>query len=103
MYTVPLSISCAWEQCISVLLPHSVWIESQASLAVPVVLTPRPATSVQLSVMCPCASWSQKCHSSILRVVEYIGVESGVLSGGVAGNAIFPSMYPLTQEVESCL
>src|SRR6266508_717195 len=93
MYTVLLSISCAWERHISILLPHSVWIESQASLAVPVVLTPRPATSVQLSMMCPCASWSWKCHLSILGGVEYIGVESGVLAGGVAGNAIFLSMY----------
>ena len=40
----------------SILLPHSVCVESQASLAVPVVITPRLATSVQFRVMCPLAS-----------------------------------------------
>ena len=84
----------------SVLFPHSAWMESHASLAVPVVTTPRPATSVQLRVMCPLASWSRKFHSSMLGVVEYMGVGSGGFASvsvsvcGRTGRGIFPSIYP---------
>ena len=50
-YSVRLSASWAWERRMSVLFPHSNWIESQASLAVPIEITPKAATSVQLSVI----------------------------------------------------
>ena len=67
----------------SVLLPHSVWIESQAPLAIPIVLTPKLEMSVQLRVIWPLVSWSQKFHLSRVGVVEYIGVAVGVDSGVV--------------------
>ena len=51
--------------------PHSIWIKSQASLAVPIVATPRLATFVQLRVMCPHASWSEKTHLSIVGVDKW--------------------------------
>ena len=40
-YLVLLSASWAWEHHISVLFPHLVWIDPQASFAVPVVFTLR--------------------------------------------------------------
>ena len=66
-YNIQLRASWACDQCVSVLLPNSIWMES---LAIPVVITPNPATSVQLSVMWPLASWLQKFHSSRVGVLE---------------------------------
>ena len=54
--TVWLRSSCALDHRMSVFFPHSALMESHASFAVPVVTTPRPATSVQLRVICPRAS-----------------------------------------------
>src|ERR1700678_4169628 len=69
-YMVLLRASWACEQHISVIFPHSSWMESQASLAVPPVMTPRLVTSVQLSVRCPLASRSLKIHSLRVGVEE---------------------------------
>ena len=104
-YIVRLRASCAWDRRISVLFPHSFCMESQASLAVPVVTTPRLATSVQLRVMCPLASWSLNFHSSREGVLEYMGVLLAVgwiVAVGVVGSGtdsgpgfwITPSIYP---------
>lgn len=81
----------------SVLFPHSVWIDSQESLAVPVVITPRLVTSVQFRVIWPRARWSWKVHSSRVGVDEYMGVlvEAVVADLGVSiwvGFFINPSM-----------
>ena len=45
MYIVQLSASCVWDRHMSVLFPHSFWMESQASLAVPVVTSYNTKTS----------------------------------------------------------
>ena len=82
------------------------------SFTVPVVTTPKPATSVQLRVIWPLASWSQKVHSSREGVVKDIGVvvdcivDVGVVVdcvvdvsegsgvGAGSGFCIFPSIQP---------
>ena len=101
MNFVQLSASCAWDRLMSVLFPHLLWMESQVSLEDPVVFTPRAATSVQLRVIWPLASWSRKDHSSGVGVVEYIGALVAVVVVvvvvvsvivGEAGFGIFPSI-----------
>ena len=48
---VLLRASCACDCCILMILPHSVWIDSHASLAIPVITTLRLVMSIQLRVM----------------------------------------------------
>ena len=108
-YSVQFKASCTCDWCISVLFPWSFCMESHASFTMPVVTTPRLATSVQLSVIWPLTSWSRNIHSLMVGILEYIGViVNWIMLDGVSvigidlgsGFCIYTLIIPLMQVVE---